>query len=215
MMKKQERKNKFRQDCLACLQKMPTHRRYSIDKMILEKIYVLIRENDLKNVMLYLPLKMEVNLYPLIYRLRKKKINLYVPFMEGKSFRLVKYRLPLKEKKFGIKEPNDSKQFRKKNIDIAIVPIVGLDCTHRRVGFGKGMYDRFFEKNSKNIKKIVFVARELCYSKEVVTDHYDVKADIVLSQQGHQRTKDVGNSCRHRGCDIGRTHRLRMAKKCL
>jgi 5-formyltetrahydrofolate cyclo-ligase len=189
MMKKQERKNKFRQDCLAYLKKMPTHRKYIIDKKILEEIYELIQENNLKSVMLYLPLEMEVNLYPLIYRLRKEKKNLYVPFMEGKSFRLVKYRLPLKEKKFGIKEPNDSKKFRKKSIDIAIVPIVGLDCTHRRVGFGKGMYDRFFEKNIKNIKQIVFVARELCYSKEVVTDHYDVRADIVLSQQGRQRTK--------------------------
>jgi 5-formyltetrahydrofolate cyclo-ligase len=48
------------------------------------------------------------------------------------------------------------------------------------VGFGKGMYDRFFEKEIGNIKKVVFVARVLCYSKEVVTDHYDVKADMVI-----------------------------------
>ena len=131
--------------------------------------------------MLYLPLQTEVNLYPLIQRLRKEKRKLYVPFMEGASFRLVKYRLPLFQKKFGIKEPKDSKQYRKKQIDIAIVPIVGVDVTHRRVGFGKGMYDRFFEKNKKNIKQVVFVARELCYAKEIVTDHYDVKADIILT----------------------------------
>lgn len=131
--------------------------------------------------MLYLPLGMEVNLYPLIVRLRKEQKNLYVPFMEGASFRLVKYRLPLRKKQFGIKEPNDSKQYRKKQIDIAIVPIVGVDVTQRRVGFGKGMYDRFFEKNKKNIKQVVFVARALCYAKEIVTDDYDVKADIILT----------------------------------
>jgi 5-formyltetrahydrofolate cyclo-ligase len=124
---------------------------------------------------------MEVDIYPLIKRLRKEKKNLYVPFMEGKSFRLVKYRLPLRKKQFGIKEPLDSKQYRIKQIDIAIVPIVGVDITHRRVGFGKGMYDRFFEKNKKNIKQVVFVARELCYSKEVVTDHYDVQADKIFT----------------------------------
>ena len=101
--------------------------------------------------------------------------------MEGASFRLVKYRLPLKKKQFGIKEPNDSKQYRVKNIDLAVVPIIGLDVTHRRVGFGKGMYDRFFEKHSKNIKQTVFVARELCYSKEVVTDDYDIKADMIIT----------------------------------
>jgi len=30
----------------------------------------------------------------------------------------------------------------------------------------------------------VFVARELCYSKEIVTDHYDVRADIIVTPQG-------------------------------
>lgn len=104
-----------------------------------------------------------------------------MPFMEGSSFRLVKYRLPLRKKRFGIKEPLDSRQYRIKQIDIAIVPIVGVDVTHRRVGFGKGFYDRFFEKNRKNIKQIIFVARELCYAKEVVTDHYDIEADMIFT----------------------------------
>ncbi len=130
--------------------------------------------------MLYIPLGMEVNLNPLIKRLRREKRLLYVPFMEGKSFRLVKYRYPLETKRFGIKEPKSSKQYRIKQIDIAIVPIVGMDATQRRVGFGKGMYDRFFEKEIKNIKKTVFVARELCYSKKKITDHYDIKADMVI-----------------------------------
>jgi 5-formyltetrahydrofolate cyclo-ligase len=58
---------------------------------------------------------------------------------------------------------------------------VGLDVTQRRVGFGKGMYDRFFEKESKNIKKTVFLARELCYSKEMITDDFDVTADMIIT----------------------------------
>jgi len=214
-MKIEERKKQFRKECLQSLKDIPNHRKYNIDKKIIERMYLLLKEKNVENIMLFLPLKIEVNLYPLIKRLRKEKKNIYVPFMEGKSFRLVKYRLPLKEKKFGIKEPNDSKQFRKKSIDIAIVPIVGIDCTQRRVGFGQGMYDRFFEKNSKNIKKIVFVTRELCYSKELVTDHYDVKADMILSQQRRQRTKNVGNSSRAWRCNIRCNNRLCMVKKFL
>ena len=180
-MIKEDRKKEFRRDCLQRLRKASTFGSYAKDKKVLSVLYTHIVQSHAQNVMLYLPLEMEVNLYPLIQRLRKEKRNLYVPFMEGASFRLVKYRLPLLEKKFGIKEPKDSKQFRKKQIDIAIVPIVGVDVTHRRVGFGKGMYDRFFEKNKKNIKQVVFVARELCYAKEIVTDHYDVKADMILT----------------------------------
>ncbi len=180
-MSKETAKSIFRRTSIQRLKQVSKSRKYIKDKKVIEALYRTIVDSDAQNIMLYLPLKMEVNLYPLIAKLRKEKRMLYVPFMEGKSFRLVKYRLPLHKKQFGIKEPKDSKQYRNKQIDIAIVPIVGVDATHRRVGFGKGMYDRFFEKNIKNIKQVVFVARELCYAKEIVTEHYDVKADMILT----------------------------------
>ena len=180
-MTKDHSKKLFRQECLKRMKKVSLSKHYSKDKKIVHSLYTIIEQYHAQNIMLFLPMDTEVNLYPLIRHLRKKGKMLYVPFMEGKSFRLVKYRLPLKKKQFGIKEPNDSRQYRVKNIDIAIVPIVGLDSTYRRVGFGKGMYDRFFEKHNKNIKQTIFVTRELCYSREVVTDHYDVRADMIVT----------------------------------
>ncbi len=179
-MHRDSKKKYFRTHCLKRLKKASGIGSYKKDKVVLQRLYQLIVESLAQKIMLYLPMKTEINLYPLILQLRKEKRVLYVPFMEGKSFRVVRYRYPLEKKCFGIKEPKDSKQYRTKKLDIAIVPIVGLDITHRRVGFGKGMYDRFFEKEIKNISKIVFVARELCYSKEIVTDDYDVKADIII-----------------------------------
>jgi 5-formyltetrahydrofolate cyclo-ligase len=173
-------KKAFRAKCLKKLQRASHRNHYAKDRKVLRLLWQLIEEEHARSVMLYLPLKTEVNLYPLIRRLRREGRKVYVPFMEGASFRLVKYRYPLEKKRFGIKEPKISKQYRSKQIDLAVVPIVGMDATYRRVGFGKGMYDRFFEKETKNIKKVVFVARELCYSKEIVTDRYDVKADRII-----------------------------------
>jgi len=180
-MTKEARKKQFRMQSLKRLDKASGSGSYQKDKKVSLRLYRMIEKSNAQSVMLYLPLKTEVNISQLILRLRKEKRMLYVPFMEGTSFRLVKYRLPLNKKKFGIKEPNDSKQYRIKDIDIAIVPIVGVDVTFRRVGFGKGMYDRFFEKQNKYIKQTIFVARDLCYSKEVITDHYDVSADMIVT----------------------------------
>jgi len=180
-------KTNFRQHALQKLKKA-SKRGYIIDKVILNRLYDEISQNRTKTIMLYIPLGIEVNIMPLIRILRREKKLLYVPFMEGKSFRLVKYRLPLKVKKFGIKEPKISKA-NIKNIDIAIVPIVGTDSTFRRVGFGKGMYDRFFEKNRKKIKKTIFVIRTLCYSPEIITQDHDIQADIMISKEGIIRTK--------------------------
>lgn len=176
-------KQRFRSVCLKRLREASKNGAYKKDKMVLNALYRLIFQTKAQRIMLYIPLGTEVDLNPLIKRLRREKKELYAPFMEGKSFRLVKYRLPLEKKCFGIKEPKDSKQFKKKQIDLAIVPIVGTDSTRRRVGFGKGMYDRFYEKEIKNINKTVFVAREWCYSKTTITDDYDVKADYIVTPQ--------------------------------
>ncbi len=175
-----EKKKRFRQRCLKRLKQASGRGAYAKDRRVVDKLRTLIAAEHAKSVMLYIPLATEVNIFPLIRHLRQRGVTVYVPFMEGKSFRLVKYRYPLRIKQFGIKEPKFSNQYRKKQIDIAVIPIVGMDITRRRVGFGKGMYDRFFEKETKNINKRVFVARELCVSKEIVTDRYDVKADLVI-----------------------------------
>jgi len=173
-------KKSFRKGCLKRLERAAEQGAYRKDRKVLDHLRRVIEAENARTIMLYLPLRTEVDLYPLIRRLRREGRRLYVPFMEGASFRLVKYRYPLRTKRFGIKEPGGSRQYRNRQIDMAVVPIVGMDATCRRVGFGKGMYDRFFEKEIGNIKKVVFVARVLCYSKEVVTDHYDVKADMVI-----------------------------------
>jgi 5-formyltetrahydrofolate cyclo-ligase len=179
-MRKEIQKKAFRKASLGQLKRIANRLHYKQDKLVLAYLYQEIISHNAQNIMLYIPLELEVDITPLIIRLRKQRRTLYVPFMEGASFRLVKYRLPLHKKRFGVREPNDSKQYKIKKIDIAIVPIVGLDSTHRRVGFGKGMYDRFFEKNIKNINKVAFVARKLCYSQEIITDNYDVKADMII-----------------------------------
>jgi len=96
---------------------------------------------------------------------------------------LVKYKLPLETKRFGVKEPKYSKQYKIKTIDIAVVPIVGTDASFRRVGFGRGMYDRFFSKYTHKIREVVFLQREICYSREIVTDDYDVKGDLIVAHR--------------------------------
>ena len=180
MREKERVKASFRKHCIQRLQKASKKNSYKRDKLVVSALYDYIRAQKAQTIMLYLPLGMEVDVSALLKRLRQEGKTVYVPFMEGESFRLVKYRYPLYKKQFGVKEPKYSRQYRKREIDIAIVPVVGVDSTYRRIGFGKGMYDRFFEKEMKNIKKVVFVARELCYAKEVITDHYDVKADHII-----------------------------------
>jgi len=175
-------KNDFRKLCLKKLQFFSKIAKIKKDKTICSKIINIIKIHKPKKVLLYIPLKIEVDVMPIINELRKdKSIEVYVPYMKGKSFVPVKYRLPLKKKKFNIKEPNFSTYKNNKiDLDLVVVPIVGIDSTFRRVGFGAGMYDRFYETLPK--KPItIFTQLSLCNSKNIVTNKHDIRADYIIT----------------------------------
>jgi 5-formyltetrahydrofolate cyclo-ligase len=178
-MNKSELKNSFRKEALKRLSKKRVNN-YKIDKLLTKELFNFIKNIKAKDIMLFIPLKTEPNIVPLIKLLRECGYNLYVPFIIGDRFKLVKYRLPLNKKNFGIKEPNNSYK-KVKKIDLAIVPILGIDSTYRRVGFGKGMYDRFYSKYSSKIDKTIFLQRYIyCIDKEI-TNSYDISADYLFA----------------------------------
>ncbi len=175
-------KNDFRKLCLKRLQFFSKIAKIKKDKTICSKIINIIKVYKPKKVLLYIPLKTEVDVMPIINRLRKdKNIEVYVPYMKGESFVPVKYRLPLKKKKFNIKEPNFSPYKNNKiDLDLVVVPIVGIDDTYRRVGFGAGMYDRFYD--TLKIKPItIFTQLSLCKSEKIVTNKHDIRADYIIT----------------------------------
>ena len=171
-------KEQFRVQSLKKLKKSAHHNRYYKTALLEKKVMQILQQRHARKVLLYYPLPFEADLRKIIQKMRKKS-EVFLPFMEGESFKMVPFRLPLKRKKFGIFEAGNSLRKITK-IDVAIVPVVGVDVQLKRVGFGKGMYDRFFEK-LKTKPFVVFVQQELCYTSEVVCDSYDVQADIVLT----------------------------------
>jgi 5-formyltetrahydrofolate cyclo-ligase len=176
-----EQKKRFRKDALSVLRKVAQRSTYVIDKTVVEKLYREIKAQNVTSCMLYVPLGMEVDICPLIHRLRREGVKVYVPYVTEESFILVPFRLPLVKNRFGILEPRSSQYHRRRVIDIAVVPIVGVDYTLRRIGFGKGMYDRFFEKHHNDITSTLFTARYLCYTPHLISNTHDISADKVIA----------------------------------
>lgn len=177
-MRENHTKSDFRTYCINRLKFIKKFAKFKKDKIIVHKLFNIIKSEFAKNVLVYIPLDLEVNITPLINRLRRDNINVFVPYMVGDSFKIVKYRLPLKKKKFGIKEPKNS--FFKAKVDMAIIPIVGVDKEYKRIGYGKGMYDRFYDRIDYR-PITVFVQRELCKSDKKLSDEYDISADYIIT----------------------------------
>lgn len=171
-------KENFRKFCFNRLKFFSSVSTIKKDKFICSRILDIIQFHNAKNILVYIPLPMEVDIHPLIKVLRKQKKNIFVPYIQGKSFIAVPYRLPLKKGKLNIKQPKFS--MKKVHLDMMVVPIVGVDSTYRRIGFGAGMYDRFYENlHTKPIT--LFVQRKLCYSKAIITASHDIKPDYIIT----------------------------------
>jgi 5-formyltetrahydrofolate cyclo-ligase len=185
-------KESFRKKSLERLRDISLTKRYYHDKKIEQLLGKIIAHLKPKKIMGFVPLEMEPNILPL---LKKGKMgrSVVLPFMEGVSFRVVKYTLPLRKKAFNIYEPL-SKRSEKKQIDLMIVPVVGIDTHFCRIGFGKGMYDRFYGSLKKR-PTVVFVQRVPCVSTKVLTHPFDVQGDILVTSAGYllPKSRNYGN----------------------
>ena len=168
----------FRKKCLDIMKKSTHFNKSYKNHLVNNKLLHLLKNLNNKNILVYYPLNNELDITKTITILRKRN-NILLPFMQNKSFKVVPFRLPLKKKKFNIYEAGNSLK-KINNIDIAIIPVVGIDGNLQRVGFGKGMYDRFFA-NLKKKPYTIFIQTDLCSTKELICDSYDVYADLLLT----------------------------------
>ncbi|MEA3331373.1 MAG: 5-formyltetrahydrofolate cyclo-ligase [Campylobacterota bacterium] len=171
-------KAKFRENCLKKIKNLSIHNKFYRNARLNRQLSMELKKIKNRKILFYCPLPFEADIMKTLLQIRKR-CDLFVPFMQGESFKMVPFRLPLKQNKFGIFEAGNTTKNIKK-IDIAIVPAVGVDGNLQRVGFGKGMYDRFFEKLQKR-PYTIFIQPEFCYTKKFICDSYDVKCDLLLT----------------------------------
>ncbi|MDQ7045840.1 MAG: 5-formyltetrahydrofolate cyclo-ligase [Sulfurimonas sp.] len=171
-------KELFRKTCLQKMKALPKHNKIYRDSLVNKDLFQALKKFKNKSILFYYPLKFEVDISKVLITMRRKT-NVYIPFMEGESFKMVNYRLPLRKKKFDIFEAGNSiKKINK--IDVAIVPSLGVDINLQRIGFGKGMYDRFFAKLKKK-PYTIFIQANKCYTQKKICDSYDISCDLLIA----------------------------------
>ena len=163
----------------------------SISMEIVSKITKLDAYNSSSNVMSYLSKDIEVSLDVLFVRSRKKWfLPVIVQTYYGAGLKIVPYthgRTKLFKSKFDILEPqviNDEHydQIQKKiKLDIIFVPGLCFDKKKNRLGFGKGFYDQFLKLNPDSYK--IGCCPKKCLVDSVPTDEWDVKMDLVITDQ--------------------------------
>ena len=125
-----------------------------------------------------MPFDYEPNLYILQKKL-SKKCEFFVPFMLDINLKMVKFKRPFVKSKFGVTETLNQNEFKGK-IDLAVVPVIGVDGNMARIGHGKGFYDMFFSAlNYKPI--IVFVSIKDNFTNSIISQKHDIIGDFYFT----------------------------------
>ena len=147
----------------------------SLSAILANKLVQTEEYKNSKNIMLFYPLKNEVNLIPL---LNDRTKQFYLPRIKEKELECCVYKTgdELKKSSFNTQEPT-CKACSKTEIDMAVIPALACDKNGYRLGYGGGFYDRFL-KDFKGIK-IVCIPKELIV-ETIYPENHDIKTDIVI-----------------------------------
>ncbi len=141
------------------------------------------------HVFLPIPQKKEPDTWLIIERIRREFPNIQLSVPKVVNDQLENYRFEgmhqLKQNNWGIWEPQQGVPTEVAKIDLVIVPLLALDSTGHRVGYGKGFYDRLLKTCRPDCKKIGLSFFNTIEKISDVNDH-DIALDAVITPGGYQ-----------------------------
>ena len=153
---------------------------------IIKKILKLSEFKKAKNILLYLPIKNEVDLSPLLLNIKNKRFIL--PRVEKNKLKLhvVDHISQTQKGNFNIFEPHTHlEKITAKELDLALIPGVAFTKNGHRIGYGKGFFDRL-------LKKTLFPKIGVAYNFQIVNnvlgESHDVLMDIIVTEKKIYRT---------------------------
>lgn len=134
-----------------------------------------------EHIMFFYPKENEIDLLPM---LNDKTKHFYLPRVEGENMVVCPYKKgdKLKISQFGVKEPL-SEAVSPEILDIIIIPALVAGKNFKRIGYGKGYYDRFLNQNSSILKAIRVVPIPSVLSiGNVPCDETDAMFDVIIDE---------------------------------
>jgi 5-formyltetrahydrofolate cyclo-ligase len=143
---------------------------------------------------IYLALKEEINLQPLIKMLWQNSIKTFCPILHPLKPRhlfFIEYTksTPLTTDKFGIATPifNADIILAPWELDIVFTPLVGFDANGNRIGMGAGFYDTSFAYRSlfKNETILIGCAFDCQKLDNIKANNWDQPLNAILTESGY------------------------------
>lgn len=145
-----------------------------VKNILASKVY-----QNAKNIMIFYPIKHEVNLLSLL----NYNKNFYLPKVDGENLLVCPYNVgdELTVSAFKTKEPK-TEPVSADILDIIFVPALMVDKNFNRLGYGGGFYDKFLSKYALNAIKVVPISSTLV-CENLPSEEFDEKIDVIVSEK--------------------------------
>lgn len=139
----------------------------------------------------YYPLGSEVSLVPFYKFLLEQDVPLAFPRVQGMSmdFYQVFSLDDLKEGAFHVMEPDNACKKTEWEDALCLTPGSVFDRAGGRFGYGKGYYDRYFEKHPRLIR--AGIAYENQVEEKLPTEDFDIPINYLITEQGISCGKEL------------------------
>jgi 5-formyltetrahydrofolate cyclo-ligase len=130
----------------------------------------------------------EVDTSAIYYRIWKERpwIRTFAPKTDVGTGTMVNIALfpdtPLVENRWEVREPESGDALDTAELDLVIVPLLAVDASGHRVGYGKGFYDRFLRDCRQDCLKVGLNYFEPLQAIVDLADH-DVALDICVTPE--------------------------------
>ncbi|XP_035737276.1 5-formyltetrahydrofolate cyclo-ligase-like [Vespa mandarinia] len=162
---------------------------------IFEKLKRLPQYQNSKRISVYLSTKDEIDTTLILTDIFEKGKEVFIPRCNGKTMEMVKLfsmndyeKLPLT--KWNFKQPDISETrenaFQNGELDLILLPGVAFTYNGKRLGHGKGYYDKFLEDTFQKQQRkphLIAIAFNEQIKDDIPTTERDVVLDMVLTEK--------------------------------
>ncbi|HEX3036399.1 MAG TPA: 5-formyltetrahydrofolate cyclo-ligase [Thermodesulfobacteriota bacterium] len=178
-------KGAVRSSLLSARMRLPQEGVDKLSEQIKENLLNLKLFGAAKTIALYYPVKNEVKTQGVFINAKESGKEIYFPRVEGGSLKFLRVcdLSELEPGKFGIPEPpRDRKKIEIQDIELVVIPGVAFDLSGRRLGYGKGYYDRAISGVAR--KKRIGLAYSFQLLDMVPAEIGDERVGVVVTESG-------------------------------
>lgn len=156
-----------------------------VSASVCSRLYSYLSLISYQSIGLYMPMRDEVDVRPLIGRLLHEGKSVYLPrVLDQKQIAFYPYLEGdelVSNGRFALNEPKESLPAYRASLDVLIVPAVHFYKGYR-LGRGKGYYDRYLSI-APPTKLLAGITLGLLEDTSFVPDDWDIPMDVVFSPQ--------------------------------